>query len=364
MSARSETLGLAIAAGAVIAGLALYVSVTTDAKKRSADATKQQNEESLRAAGEVPTFTKSVESAAPSERKDKPRTGVDKAARKVTQQVDVERTAQLDSEVEIPAVGLGRGADVRSVAPSLDEVVGGETGQRESFMEGALSGEKAPIEDGIDTESGESAQTDTGETEDGDGNTEVDGAENEPADLAGAPVEEKLPKTGSVEELAAMRDVQRHLSRLHSLLLRTDIPPAARENELRKLEAAMKRLSPATRRSMDALVKKGYTARVRNMRGTQKNVTGESLDSNEYGRKDDRPTDVKAVEARIKKLRSTLGPAAQKPKLAPRQPSVLRAGTGGLPTRGSSTMRAVQSGSRNTSQKSGGSLPSVQSNDL
>ena len=163
-----------------------------------------------------------------------------------------------------------------------------------------------------------------------------------------------------------MRDVQKHLKTLHSLLLRTDIPPAAREAELRKLEAAMDRLSPETRRSMNALVKQGYSARVRGGDVPKVDGSGEALDANEYGRKDDRPSDVKAVEARINRLRNRLGTTTARSSA-----SKTKARTGvkpakTLPARSSSAIRSLRPVSTAPTQKSsgGGGLPSVQSNDL
>ena len=383
MSARSESLGLAIAAGAVIVGLLLFVSVRTDERKRAAAQDKEQNQAALREAEQVPTLASSEVVPESSQTK--------RAASRMPSlkgnSVKPRVAAENSTEALEPLPGLAVGTETLSKegpAPGLPagEANGIGGGTPEARLAGEAldpAGKDAPTTSGADefaiggdSESGEtSADGDADNTEDADDTEDSDDpkdaevapedAETDSARLGSAEAA-RLPKPGSPEELSVMRDVQKHLKTLHSLLLRTDIPPAAREAELRKLEAAMDRLSPATRRSMNALVKQGYAARVRGRDAPRADGSGESLEANEYGRKDDRPSDAGGPNS----LRNRLGTTTSRSSTVNR-----RGGTGvkpanTLPAGSSSAIRSLRPVSTAPSKKSsgGGGLPSVQSNDL
>lgn len=349
MSARSESIGLALAAGIVIAGIVLYAVITTKKTKERTEAGKQRTQAALRQAEEVPELTSMAPEASEPGAKKVSFETAEKAISMATRRVNAlgSVTNQRVDEGQLPGLGV-----------ASDSPIDGETiraNARPNLGGAATDAASLPV---LDSPDAESASDDTSVDETADA---ADAAEETPAAPAGG---KGLPTPGSAEELIVMQDVQRHLRRLHSLLLRSDIPPAARDAELRRLEAAMDRLSPSTRRSMNALVKKGYTARVQGSPAPTAIKSGESLEDNEFGRKNDRPSDVIAIEERIQRMRSKLGHKAPKrnpPRMNPNMPPQRR----GLPTSATSRIQPVRTGiPAAPTPKNRGGIPEATSRDL
>ena len=349
MSARSESLGLALAAGIVIAGVVLYAVITTKETRERTEAGKQQTQAALRQAAEVPELTSMTpETSAPGAKK-VPFETAEKAISMATRRVNALGyvTNRDVNEGQLP------GLEIPSESPIDGETI--RANARQNMGEATTDAASLRISESADAGSA-LEDTDVDETPD------VAEAAEEP--LTAPAVGKALPKPGSAEELVVMQDVQRHLKRLHSLLLRTDIPPAARDAELRRLEAAMDRLSPSTRRSMNALVKKGYTARVQGSPAPTVAPSGESLEENEFGRKNDRPSDVIAVGERIRQMRSSLGKKAPK-RNSPRAKANVPLQRRGLPASATSRIQSVRTGiPAAPPSKNRGGIPEATSRDL
>ncbi len=138
-------------------------------------------------------------------------------------------------------------------------------------------------------------------------------------------------KPGSREELLLLAEAERTLRRLKGLRLRTDIPPAAREQVQARLDAIMDRLPDESRKEMEAWIAQSQPRDERPAgepveAGEASTITNE-IDDRKLGT-DDTPAAERNVKNKVDKLSSQLGvkrPNTTPPSYGKVNPTILPA---------------------------------------
>lgn len=119
------------------------------------------------------------------------------------------------------------------------------------------------------------------------------------------------PIADSRRELQVLKDARQSLHRLHQLLLRPDVSRASSQQEADRLTTLLKQLPEDLQKEVRAWVKEGYDRRVQRASRrdglSDRSAQGVGLEESTLGKRDDTPSDLRALDQRIRRLRVQLG---------------------------------------------------------